>query len=612
MDLSDKIQFRFGQLRRQAVAYQVAVYQDPHADGFRQQPDGLFRRILPALGDSPHSDLHRLGDGLRRQDAVLGDRGIGLGFLCHSPVRRQLGFKGHGPGGQLQLFAAGQLLPLLRADHRSGLCRCLGGDLQSGVFLQTHQPEGSGPEHSQLTAIQLGQILGRRLTLDGLQSPLEGSLAPRQLGKGLRQHSQAGQVRDLLRQFFRQLGQVQQGQTVAADKAALPQLRETLGQLDGFQILAVEEGIVAHGQHSLFHLQSQDLLPVVVPGSQSAATVVRHSSLAGNGQLAFITDEPGQAAALAVSHPRQSREPLLLEGRFQGTLCVGKNLVAGLAGVVGVSALLCAGGSDSLGLGHGVSQGGDGLRRHGSGLQTGLVLKGLAAGGAGVVQPVALLRAGGGNGVHNGDAVPPGGQDLRLGGGLLLPLLIQEDLVAVAAGIVGIVSILGAGCGLGLRQSHGVAQDGEGFRFHRGLIPVLLILVDPAAGIAEVVGIVASGGTGWGNGRDKVSGADVGQTVVNVGGGEIPVGISYFNLLPGDFVTAVVDVFYVGAAVKSVIFNVYHACRDSDTCQCGAIVERVSFNAGDSFRNSYALQAAAVLEGGASNACHTVRNGYTL
>ena len=135
-----------------------------------------------------------------------------------------------------------------------------------------------------------------------------------------------------------------------------------------------------------------------------------------------------------------------------------------------------------------------------------------------------------------------GGQDLRLGGGLLLPLLILEDLVAVAAGIVGIVAVLGAGCGLGLRQRHGVAQSGDDFRIHRGLLPVLLILVDPAAGIAEVVGVVADGGAGGDNGRDKVGSADVGQTVVNVGGGEGLVTASDLDLFPGDFVAAVVDV----------------------------------------------------------------------
>ena len=136
-----------------------------------------------------------------------------------------------------------------------------------------------------------------------------------------------------------------------------------------------------------------------------------------------------------------------------------------------------------------------------------------------------------------------GGQDLRLSGGLLLPLLIQEDLVAVAAGIVGIVAVLGAGCGLGLRQRHGVAQGGEGFRFHRGLLPVLLVLVDPAAGIAEVVGIIAGGNAGGGDSRDKVGCADVGQAVVEVGGGKGFIPTANFDLLPGDFVAAVVDVF---------------------------------------------------------------------
>ena len=126
--------------------------------------------------------------------------------------------------------------------------------------------------------------------------------------------------------------------------------------------------------------------------------------------------------------------------------------------------------------------------------------------------------------------------------GLFLSPLIQEDLAAIAAGIVGIVAILGAGCGLGLRQRHGVAQGGEVFILHCGLLPVLLILVGPATGVAEVVGVVASGGTCGGDSGDEVGCADVGQTVVEVGGGEGFILTADFDLLPGDFIAAVVDV----------------------------------------------------------------------
>ena len=218
------------------------------------------------------------------------------------------------------------------------------------------------------------------------------------------------------------------------------------------------------------------------------------------------------------------------------------DLAAGGAGVVGVVALLGAGGCNGLGLRHAVAQGGDGLGGHGGRFRTGLVLESTLAGGAEVIDPVALLRAGGGNGVHPDDGMAQSGHELRGHGGLRLPRFVLEYLMAVAAGIVDVVAIVNAGGSFGCRFRHAVAQGGKGLVLHGSQLPAKFVFVDPAAGIAEVIGIVAAGGAGGGNGGDQMQGADVGSGVVDVGGGEAIVTLTNADLLPGYFIVAIVDV----------------------------------------------------------------------
>ena len=286
------------------------------------------------------------------------------------------------------------------------------------------------------------------------------------------------------------------------------------------------------------------------------------------------------------------------------------DLAAGGAGVVGVVALLGAGGCNGLGLLHAVPQGGDGLGGHGGRFRTGLVLEGTLAGGAEVIDPVARLRAGGGNGVHPDDGMAQSGQDLRGHGGLRLARFVLEDLMAVAAGIIDVVAVVNAGGGFSCRFRHAVAQGGKGLVLHSGQLPAQLILVDPAAGVAEVIGIVAAGGAGGDNGGDQMQGADMGSGVVDVGGGEALIVIANTDLLPVYFITAVIDVFQAGAASKSFTFDTCQAYRNAHAGQTTAVVKSITADTRHTFRNAHASQTAAAVESRSANARHTLRNAY--
>ena len=286
------------------------------------------------------------------------------------------------------------------------------------------------------------------------------------------------------------------------------------------------------------------------------------------------------------------------------------DLAAGSAGVVGVVALLGAGGCNGLGLRHAVAQGGDGLGGHGGRFRTGLVLESTLAGGAEVIDPVALLRAGGSYGVHPDDGMAQSGQNLRGHGGLRLPRFILENLMAVAAGVIDVVAVVNAGGGFGGRLRHAVAQGGKGFVLHSGQLPAQLVLVNPAAGIAEVIGIVAAGGAGGDNGGDQMQGADMGSGVVDVGGGEAIVTLTNADLLPGYFIVAIIDVLHASALVERIVVNTRHAIRDANAGQAAAAVEGLVANARHTLRNAHARQTAAAFEGKFANTRHTLRDAH--
>ena len=306
----------------------------------------------------------------------------------------------------------------------------------------------------------------------------------------------------------------------------------------------------------------------------------------------------------------QSRQHFRFHGGFLLAQCIPEDLPAGFAGVVGISALLGAGGCNSLGLCHAVAQSGDGLGGHGGRFRTGLVLEGTLAGGAEVIDPVALLRAGGGNGVHPDDGMAQSGQELRGHGGLRLTRFVLEDLMAIAAGIIDVVAVVNAGGSFGGRFRHAVAQGGKGLVLHGGQLPAQLVLVDPAAGIAEVIGIVAAGGAGGDNGGNQMQSADVGGGVVDVGGGEVLVSIANADLLPGYFIAAVIDVFQAGALVEREVANTRHALRDAHAGQTVAVREGLVVNARHTLRNTHTRQAAAAVEGRVTNIRHTLRDAH--
>ena len=115
--------------------------------------------------------------------------------------------------------------------------------------------------------------------------------------------------------------------------------------------------------------------------------------------------------------------------------------------------------------------------------------------------------------------------------------------MAVAADVVAIVAVFGAGGGFGFCQGHIVTDGKERHRLYCGLFPAQFVRIYPAAGIAEIVGGIAVFGAGRSGGRDEVEGADVGQAVVDVGGGEGFVAVTNRYLFPCDFIAAVVDIF---------------------------------------------------------------------
>ena len=889
----------------------MAVRQDAHGGGLRQNPERLFGAVLPCCGHSPDGDLHRFRHGLGGQDAVFCDACVGFGCLVQAPSCLQLRLKGHSPDGEGQAVAAGELLPLLGVDDGGGLDTHLRGGGEAGVFFHTHQPEGTGAEDRQFAARPLG-----RGALGIFQCPGVDGAAAHPAADHFGQLRNAGQIRHLLGQLLRQAADVQQLQAVAAGEAASAQLRQALGEADGGQARAVEERIAADGRHALFHFQRGDLVPVIIPGGQCAAAVVRHPALAGDGQHTLVAQQPGQAAALAIGNAGKSGQLLLLRGGLPGALGILKDLAAGAAGIVGVIAprgmgggnglglfhvvaqgvqhlglrgslriplpvlidlaaggagvifvvaafstsggdsfglhhtvaqggdclcrntrlvlaqlvrkdlaaggtcpigviagfgagrlsglghfhavaqsfqffgfccgfriallvlvdlaagragvvsvvallrtggghglglfhgmaqgvqdfslrgslllarfvledlaagrtgvigigaalragggdrfglfhavaqggngdlrqgglllavpiqedlmadgaenivriadlgagglcrrdylhgvaqsvqglglhgglplarlilidlaaggtgvvgivaLLGAGGCNGLGLLHAVPQGGDGLGGHGGCFRTGLVLESTLAGGAEVIDPVALLRAGGSYGVHPDDGMAQSGQNLRGHGGLRLPRFVLENLMAVAAGIVDVVAVVNAGGGFSCRFRHAVAQSGKGLVLHGGQLPAQLVLVNPAAGIAEVIGIVAAGGAGGDNGGDQMQGADMGSGVVDVGGGEAIVSTIDFDLLPRHFIAAVVDIFQAGAVIERRIANTRHVFRNAHARQAAAAIEGIGANARHALWNAHACQAAAAVEGKVVNARHALWNAH--
>ena len=145
----------------------------------------------------------------------------------------------------------------------------------------------------------------------------------------------------------------------------------------------------------------------------------------------------------------RSRNLFSLCGGFGLAVGILKDLAAGRAGIILVVAILGAGGSLGVGLGHLVTRSRNLFSLNGSFLRTVLILENLTASRAGVVSVVAFSGADGLLGIGLGHRV------MRLDNGVVQgdfggAVLIGEILVAYAAMPVGGIAVLRAGGNLGI------------------------------------------------------------------------------------------------------------------------------------------------------------------
>ena len=146
-----------------------------------------------------------------------------------------------------------------------------------------------------------------------------------------------------------------------------------------------------------------------------------------------------------------------LHGGFDLAVGILECLAASGAAIILVVAVLGAGGSLSIGLGHRVTRGCNLFSLYrGFGLAIG-ILKDLAASGAGIILVVAILGAGRFFSVGLGQAVTCSDELFSLDGSFLRTALILENLTASRAGVVFGVAIFGTGGSfiLGLSQAVG-------------------------------------------------------------------------------------------------------------------------------------------------------------
>ena len=144
-----------------------------------------------------------------------------------------------------------------------------------------------------------------------------------------------------------------------------------------------------------------------------------------------------------------SRNLFGIDGGCDLAIGILKDLAAGRAAIILVVAILGAGGSLGVGLGHLVSRSRNLFGLDGSFLRTGLILENLTASRAGVVSVVAFSGAGGLLGIglsHRVMRLDNGAVQGNFGGAVL----IGEILVAYAAMPVGGIAVLRAGGILGI------------------------------------------------------------------------------------------------------------------------------------------------------------------
>ena len=204
----------------------------------------------------------------------------------------------------------------------------------------------------------------------------------------------------------------------------------------------------------------------------------------------------GGSLSVGLGHRVMCLDNGIGQGNLGGAILVGEILVANAAMPVGGIAILGAGGSLGIGLGHRVTRGCNLFSLHGGfDLAIG-ILKCLAAGGAGIILVVAILGAGGGLSVGLGQAVTRSDKLFSLDGSFLRTGLILENLTASRAGIILVVAILGAGGSLGVCLSQAVTRGDKLFSLDGSFLRTTLILENLTASRAGVVFGVAIFGTG--------------------------------------------------------------------------------------------------------------------
>ena len=140
-------------------------------------------------------------------------------------------------------------------------------------------------------------------------------------------------------------------------------------------------------------------------------------------------------------------------------LAVGilKNLTAGRAGIIRIVAVLGAGGSLRVGLGHRVTAGSKNFVFKGGLLRTLGILKNLTASRAGIIRIVAVLGAGGCFGIGLGQ-IMSGRNHPAIFGDFIFASLIGKILAAGRASPVSTVTDFGAGCSLGISFDQGMRR----------------------------------------------------------------------------------------------------------------------------------------------------------
>ena len=186
----------------------------------------------------------------------------------------------------------------------------------------------------------------------------------------------------------------------------------------------------------------------------------------------------------------------IVQGNLGGAVLVGEVLVAYAAMPVGGIAVLGAGGILGIGLGHLVSR-----SRNLFGIDGGCdlaigILKDLAASGAAIILVVAILGAGGSLGVGLGHLVSRSRNLFGIDGGCDLAIGILKDLAASGAAIILVVAILGAGGSLGIGLGHRVTRGCNLFSLNGSFLRTVLILENLTASRAGVVSVVAFSGAG--------------------------------------------------------------------------------------------------------------------